>query len=99
MTCQSVLAESWHLLGRARHGRDALLSMVEDRLIEVKFDVEKEAAQLRQLIRRYSNVPMSLADASLVRLAEIHKAPVCTLDSDFKVYRLFGRTPLDVICP
>jgi uncharacterized protein len=98
-TSQAVIAETWHLLGRTRNGRDAVLALIEDGLIEVRFDLEKEAASLRTMIRRYRNVPMSLADASLVRLAEIHRAPVCTLDSDFKIYRLLGRTPLDVICP
>jgi len=44
-------------------------------------------AELRavgQLLRRYQSVPMSLADACLVRMAEMHPdAFVLTLDSDF----------------
>jgi uncharacterized protein len=50
-------------------------------------------------MERYRNVPMSLADACLVRLAEIHRLPVCTLDSDFAVYRIGRRTPLTLITP
>jgi predicted nucleic acid-binding protein len=42
---------------------------------------------------------MSLADACLVRLAEISKLPVCTLDSDFAVYRAHGRQRLALITP
>jgi predicted nucleic acid-binding protein len=39
-------------------------------------------------MRRYRNRPMSLADACLVRLSEIHAAAaVLTLDSDFRIYR------------
>lgn len=102
VTSQPVLAEVWHLLGRcgrARDARDALLSLIEDRLLEIDFDLTRDVTKVRQLIRRYANVPMSLADASMVRLAEEHRAPVCTLDSDFRIYRIRGRTPLDVVCP
>jgi hypothetical protein len=39
-------------------------------------------------MRQYQNVPMSLADASLVRMSElIPGSCVLTLDSDFRVYR------------
>jgi predicted nucleic acid-binding protein len=49
---------------------------------------------------RYNDVPMSLADACLVRLSEHHpKLPLLTLDSDFKVYRRHGRQLIPVICP
>ena len=49
---------------------------------------------------RYVNVPMSLADACLVRLSELHpKLPLVTLDADFKVYRRHGRQLIPVICP
>lgn len=99
MTSQPVVAEVWHLLGRAGRGQDALLSLIADGLLEIDFDLPREVTKVRQLIRRYANVPMSLADASMVRLAEVHRAPVCTLDSDFRIYRLRGRAPIDIIAP
>jgi predicted nucleic acid-binding protein len=41
---------------------------------------------------KYSDVPMSLADATLVALAEMRNIRrVFTLDSDFTVYRFRGR--------
>jgi uncharacterized protein len=42
---------------------------------------------------------MSLADACLVRLAEITSLPICTLDSDFAIYRAHGRQVLNLISP
>ena len=52
------------------------------------------------MVRRYKDVPMSLADACLVRLAELYpQSPVLTLDSDFAAYRKNGRQVISVICP
>jgi len=55
---------------------------------------------LRKLPRKYRDTPMSLADACIVRVSEIHdRHAVLTLDSDFLVYRKHGRTSLPVIHP
>jgi predicted nucleic acid-binding protein len=54
---------------------------------------------LRESMDRYANVPMSLADACLVRMAEMTGLPICTLDTDFAIYRVHGRRPLDLITP
>jgi predicted nucleic acid-binding protein len=49
---------------------------------------------------RYADVPMSLADACLVRMVERHPGTVVfTLDRDFRVYRVHGRRVLSVIMP
>jgi uncharacterized protein len=50
-------------------------------------------------MHRYRNLPMSLADACLVRLAEISGLPICTLDSDFEIYRAHRRARLGLISP
>jgi predicted nucleic acid-binding protein len=43
---------------------------------------------------------MSLADACIVRMSEIHERhAVLTLDSDFTMYRKHGRVPLTLIYP
>lgn len=53
---------------------------------------------MRQLMERYSDVPMDLADASLVAAAEVMGIrQVFTLDSDFLIYRLHGKDTFDVI--
>ena len=50
-------------------------------------------------MQRYENLPMSLADACLVRMAEQTGLPICTLDSDFEIYRAHGCRNLDLIMP
>ena len=48
----------------------------------------------------YRNIPMSFADACLVRMSELWPdAPVFTLDSDFRIYRRNKRQSLPLICP
>jgi predicted nucleic acid-binding protein len=61
--------------------------------------LEREMAAIRVLMQRYANVPMSLADACLVRLAEMTDLPICTLDRDFAIYRANQRRPLTLITP
>jgi hypothetical protein len=55
---------------------------------------------LARLIRKYATVPMSLADACLVRMAEVlPESTVLTLDRDFRLYRKGGWHVLPVIMP
>lgn len=45
-----------------------------------------------RLLNKYANIPMSLADACLVRMTETLPDPVIlTTDSDFRIYRRHGR--------
>ena len=49
---------------------------------------------------RYADQPMSLADACLVRLSELHPdAYILTLDSDFRIYRRNGRSQIPALLP
>jgi uncharacterized protein len=58
--------------------------------VAVLFD--DDAAAIARLMRRYSTVPMSLADACLVRIVErTRNATLLTLDSDFRLYRFSYR--------
>ena len=51
-------------------------------------------------MEKYENVPMSFADACVVRLAEVHRrSRVLTIDSDFRIYRKHHDRPLDLIAP
>ena len=66
--------------------------MVLDGDLEVALNTQTEAAALQTLISKYEE-RMDLADASIVRLSELHpRARVLTVDKgDFKIYRRFGR--------
>jgi len=99
VTCEPVLAESCFLLARAGVPATRILSKITQGAVSIGLNIEKESAALATLMQRYANLPMSLADACMVRLAETLHSPICTLDSDFRVYRRQGRTPLDLIIP
>ena len=69
-------------------------------LILLDFDLQAELATVLELMNRYENVPMSLADACLVRMAElVPGARVFTLDEDFRIYRKNRTEIIEVIAP
>lgn len=83
-----------------RGGSSALLSLVERGLVALPFRLEKDIRLVRRLMKRYVNIPMSLADGCLVRMAEQDdRRTVLTLDSDFHIYRKNGRQIIPVIAP
>src|SRR3984885_15551017 len=73
-TCEPVLTEAAFLLKREGRDTDALFALLERGIIRIGLAVADQRADLRTLMRRYRNRPMSLADACLVRLSEIHGA-------------------------
>jgi predicted nucleic acid-binding protein len=95
VTCEPVLTETCFLVSRNGQGATRVLEMLARGVLRIGFDLQDEQAPVHALMERYANVPMSLADACLVRLAEITKLPVCTLDSDFAIYRARGRSRLE----
>ena len=100
ITCEAVISEGWFLLRRLPHLLGRLRAMLADGVFDLSFHLEDEAKAISALMDRYNDVPMSLADACLVRLSERHpKLPLLTLDSDFKVYRRHGRQLIPVIYP
>jgi predicted nucleic acid-binding protein len=88
------------LLARYEKAQDAMLALVENGALCVAFRADEHIAELRKLLRKYRNIPMSLADACIVRMSEIHdRHAVLTLDSDFSIYRKHGRASLALIHP
>lgn len=100
LTCEAVLTEACFLLRTAPGGSQAVLSLLSRGLVSVSFRLQEEATLIAKLLARYANVPMSLADACLVRLAERHPSSVVfTLDHDFLVYRKNGRQVIPTLLP
>ena len=100
ITCEPVLAETFFLISRAPGGSRHFFDLLGSGLLAVDFSVLDEGEALRKLVRKYEDLPMSLADACLVRLAEIHpQASVFTLDHHFRIYRKNGRQRIPVIMP
>jgi uncharacterized protein len=88
------------LLKREGREADALFALLDRGVIRIAFDIQEEQADLRALMHRYRNRPMSLADACLVRMSELHTTgEVFTLDSDFRIYRRHGNKVIPVLMP
>jgi predicted nucleic acid-binding protein len=100
LLCEPVLTEAMYLLSRYTRAADALLELIGNGALTIAFHVEDHAGALRMLLHKYRDVPMSLADACIVRMAEIHDGhDIVALDSDFLIYRKHGRVPLPLIQP
>lgn len=100
LTSEAVLTEAAFVLARDGFDADALFEMAESGIILVSPDFNAERKHLRMLMRTYRDVPMSLADATLVRLSEMHDdCLVFTLDSDFRIYRRRRSKAIPVLMP
>jgi predicted nucleic acid-binding protein len=100
LVCEPVLAEAMYLLARYSKASDAVLELIANGALSVAFRIDEHVDTLRKLLQKYRDTPMSLADACIVRMSEIHdRHAVLTLDSDFLVYRKHGRTSLPLIHP
>lgn len=99
-TCDAVISEACFLLRNMEGDSIAVIELIERNLVVVDFDLSGEIQTVKRLMSKYANVPMSLADACLIRMAEITKnSQIITLDHDFNVYRRFGRQQIPVLMP
>jgi|SRR5215469_591893 len=99
ITCEPVLTEACFIAARNGVSPARVLDVVASGAMQIGLQVQDEVSVLQTLMLRYANVPMSLADASMVRLAEMTGLPICTLDSDFAIYRTRRGRALDLITP
>ncbi|MFB3891382.1 MAG: type II toxin-antitoxin system VapC family toxin [Phycisphaerae bacterium] len=100
LTTESVLTEACFLL---RHFPDGCADVVEtvcQGVVEISSPLRDNPRQISDLLRKYADLPISLADASLVLLSEkIDDCQVLTFDSHFKLYRRRGRGVIPTIMP
>lgn len=100
LTCEAVLAETAYLIAQRGGRLDDLWAFIRRHVLRIDFRLEAEFESVAQLMRRYADVPMDLADACLVRMSELHRdCRVVTTDSDFKIYRRYSRQVIPLICP
>ncbi len=100
LTCDAVITESLFLLKRVGHDTDPLFALIESGFLRSEFDLHAEYRAVRDLMRRYRDMPMSFADACLVRMSEIHSdSVVWTLDRDFHIYRRHRRQTVPLVTP
>jgi predicted nucleic acid-binding protein len=100
VTTWAAFAEAMYLLGGAGGwiAQEALWRLVLRGDLEIASPAADQLRRARDLMERYRNVPMDLADATLVVLAEVRdERRIFTLDSDFRIYRLRGRGSFEVL--
>ena len=91
ITCEAVIAESCYLLRNLAGAAEAVIENVASEIFQVPLQLSREAAGVKQILRKYQDRQIDLADACLIRLAdEFGTADILTLDRDFAVYR-WGR--------
>ena len=91
VTCEAVIAESCYLLRNLPGAPEAVIENVAAGIFQIPFQLSREAAGVKQVLRKYRDRKIDLADACLIRLAdEFEIGDILTLDKDFEIYR-WGR--------
>jgi len=97
-TCDAALSEAFHLLGA--RGAPPLASLLRRRALVSALHLADASEEVLRLMHKYADVPMSFADACLVRMTEILSDPVLlTTDADFRIYRRLGRKTIPCMLP
>src|ERR1700731_4667712 len=98
ITCEAVLSEAFHLLGAG--GAASLASLLRRSALVCGYHFAGDMAAVLKLLEKYADVPMSFADACLVRMTETLNDPVLlTTDADFRLYRRHGRQIIPCVFP
>ncbi len=97
-TCEAALSEAFFLLGT--RGTPALAALIRRRAVVCSYNLGDDSDAVLALMHKYRDVPMSLADACLVRMTEtLGKATLLTTDADFRIYRRHGRKTIPCVLP
>ena len=98
-TTWPVMTEAMYLLGFSWRAQDALWEFIAAEALNILPLVEADVPRMRELMQTYRDLPMDLADATLVRVAERERiGRVFTLDRrDFATYRPSGIGRFEII--
>jgi predicted nucleic acid-binding protein len=100
LSCEAFVAETCFLLQRSGFSPALALQFIDRGVVQLPFSLQDQIVSVSSLFKRYENVPASLADAALIRMAEIYDSPLLlTTDSDFQIYRRNGRQTIPLISP
>jgi predicted nucleic acid-binding protein len=98
ITCEAVIAESCYLLRNLQGAAEAIIENVAAGTFQIPFQISKEAPGVKQILRKYRDRKIDLADACLIRLAdEFAASDIFTLDQDFTVYRWGKNKPFRIL--
>lgn len=95
-TCEAALSET--ALGK--RGGASFSALLRRGAVVSAFRFAEDAEAVLQLLEKYADVPMSFADACLVRMTETLNDPlILTTDTDFRIYRRHGRQAVPCVLP
>lgn len=87
--CEAVVAEACFLMKKVHHAGPAeVVALGRRGVYVVAISAEEHWTNIEATLRKYADRPISFADASLIRSAEVHQeARILTYDRDFSIYR------------
>ena len=87
--CESVLAEACFLMRKVRaSGPAEVIALGKKGVYEVSLSLADNWSSIEDLRKKYAGRPISLADACVIRCAEVYEEErILTFDSDFRMYR------------
>ena len=92
VTTLASVTETLHLLDFNRHAQIDFLGWVNAGAVVLEPITVDDFLRIKELISKYSDLPMDFADACLVFLAEkLNITQIATIDRDFDIYRLKGK--------
>jgi len=98
VTCEAAIAEACHLLRRTSGAPQAIIRNVANGVFQTPVRLADQASVVEKLLRKYRDVPMALADACLVALADqMDTGQILTLDRDFEIYRWRSRRKFELL--
>jgi len=99
LTVWPAFAEAMHLAKRVQAAQDALWEIFERRTFRLADLDDDDCSRMRYLMRKYRDLPMDLADAALVTVAERERInKIFTLDRrDFSIYKPAGMKRFEII--
>jgi predicted nucleic acid-binding protein len=98
ITCEAVIAETCYLLRNLPGAPEAVIENVSAGIFQIPFQLSKHTTGLKQILKKYRDRRIDLADACLVRLADEFETPdILTLDNDFHIYRWGKNKPFRLL--
>jgi uncharacterized protein len=88
VTCEAVITESCYLLRNLSGASEAVIENIAAGIFQIPFQLSRDTPGVKQVLRKYKDRKIDLADACLIRLADqFGTGDILTLDQDFAIYR------------
>ncbi len=98
-SCEAVIAEACFLMKKVHPaGAAEVIALGRKGVYEIAISLSDNWTNIEGLLKKYADRPISLADACLIRCAEIHgENRILAFDSDFQIYRWNRTRKFDVL--